>query len=291
MKISAFLSSTVALLAFGFANPAAAEGPALWKVADEDTTIYLFGTVHALPDNINWYTGEVKSALDASSTLVTEVDMSPESLAKLGPLVNSLAVYKDGTKLRDLMDEGQRADYEAALTKLGIPVEALDSVEPWFAALQLSNAAMGAAGINPANGAEQVLESKLGESVGRGGLETLEFQLGIFDSMPQDAQIRFLVQAARELDEIAPSLQQIIDTWAVGDTDGVAALLNEALAEEPAFAEALLYARNRNWAEWISTRLDTPGTIFMAVGAGHLAGDKSVQAYLLESGIETARVQ
>lgn len=291
MKLPAILSASAAALALLCSNPAAAEGPALWKVADEDTTIYLFGTVHALPDNVNWYTPEVKAALDASSTLVTEVDMSPAALAKLGPLIQSLAIPADGTKLRSLMDDEQRATYEAALAKLGIPVDALDGVEPWFAALQLTNGAMAAAGIDASKGAEAVLGTKLGAATGRDALESFEFQLNIFDSMPIDAQIRFLIQAAGEMDQLAPSLQMIIDEWAAGDVDGVAALLNEALAEEPAFAEALLYARNRNWANWIDTRLDTPGTVFMAVGAGHLAGDQSVQAYLSEAGIETTRVQ
>jgi uncharacterized protein YbaP (TraB family) len=56
-------------------------------------------------------------------------------------------------------------------------------------------------------------------------------------------------------------------------------------------AEALLYSRNANWAEWIDTRLDEPGTVFIAVGAGHLAGAKSVQDYLAQKGITVARVK
>ena len=35
----------------------AVPGPALWKVADKDTTIYLFGTVHALPKDVPWMRG------------------------------------------------------------------------------------------------------------------------------------------------------------------------------------------------------------------------------------------
>ena len=61
--------------------------------------------------------------------------------------------------------------------------------------------------------------------------------------------------------------------------------------DDPKVAEALLYNRNANWANWIKTRLDQPGTVFIAVGAGHLAGAKSVQDLLTQKGIKVTRVK
>ena len=55
--------------------------------------------------------------------------------------------------------------------------------------------------------------------------------------------------------------------------------------------ETLLFQRNRNWATWVRQRLQQPGTVFVAVGAGHLAGPNSVQDALKAQGVETARVQ
>jgi uncharacterized protein YbaP (TraB family) len=52
----------------------------------------------------------------------------------------------------------------------------------------------------------------------------------------------------------------------------------------------LLVDRNVNWAEWIDTRLDKPGVVFMGVGAGHLGGSDSVQAILAKRGIKSARI-
>jgi len=82
----------------------------------------------------------------------------------------------------------------------------------------------------------------------------------------------------------------MVTEWVEGDADALAALMNEGMSD-PEAAEALLYSRNRNWAEWIDARLEQPGTVFMAVGAGHLAGEKSVQDYLTERGIVSKRVQ
>ena len=68
-------------------------------------------------------------------------------------------------------------------------------------------------------------------------------------------------------------------------------LTDDDLTDEK-LAEALLYSRNATWADWIEDRLETtPGTVFIAVGAGHLAGEKSVQDYLGQRGIQSERVQ
>ncbi len=265
--------------------------PALWRVADEDTTIYVFGTVHVLPDSVDWYSGPVKAALDSSDTLVTEIDMSPAALAKIPQIVQNIAVLPEGTTVRSLMTDEERETYEGALTKLGYPVNTLDRLEPWFASLQLSQIAYTKAGFNPANGTETVLERTVGDRLGRGSLETVELQFAIFDELPQDVQVEYLIESAQEIDELGPMLQSMVDEWAVGDVDDLGNLLNEALESDPVLARRLLYNRNANWAAWIDERLDSPGTVFMAVGAGHLAGNQKLQDKLAERGIRITRIQ
>ncbi len=266
-------------------------GPALWKVADEDTTIYLFGTVHALPDDVDWYSGPVAMALDNADELVTEIDMTPESMGAMGALVASKGMFPAGETLRSKMTDEQRATYEAALAEVGLPAEPFDQMEPWFATLALANQAMAMGGFNPANGVETVLEKTIKEGTARGALETIEFQIAIFDELPMESQIEYLLETVEGFDEIEPMLQRLVDEWAAGDAEELGALMNEAMSEDDVLSTRLLTERNANWAEWIDTRLDTPGTVFMAVGAGHLAGDDSVQEMLEERGIENVRVQ
>lgn len=267
------------------------DGPALWRIADEDTTIYVFGTVHVLPDDVEWYSGPVKTAIDSSETLVTEIDMSPATMAQMGALVQRLAMLPQGTTLRSLLNEEQLVAYEAGLTELGLPVNALDTLEPWMATLSISQIAMAKAGFSGENGTEKVLEETVGDTKGRDALETAEFQLSIFDGLPQDAQIDYLMETLAEIDGLAPMLKTMVDEWAEGDVQQLGAILNEAMEADPVLAERLLYARNANWAVWIDDRLDAPGTIFMAVGAGHLAGTQKLQDKLAERGIEMTRIQ
>ena len=302
MKLRSLLALTALPCALLAAQPAladnhaghaaaapAAKGPALWKVADKDTTIYLFGTVHVLPKETEWYDATIATALEGSDILVTEIPMDPQSEAAMAQLAQTKGVLPAGTTLRSLLTPEQTATYTAALGKIGIPAEAFDPLKPWLAGLTLSILPLMQQGYDPSSGVEKVLLSKVGDKP-KGALETAEFQLGIFDGMPQDAQITFLIEAAEGTDEVKPMLDRMVAEWVEGDADQLAEVMNEGM-DDPKVADALLYSRNRNWAEWIDTRLDSPGTVFIAVGAGHLAGAKSVQDYLTQKGIKVTRVK
>lgn len=308
MKISSILASGVAgfallasspILADDHAAPAAEaamelpsgpEGPALWKVADEDTTIYLFGTVHVLPKELQWYDAEIDAALSSSDTIVTEIKMDPQSEAAMGQLAQARGVYSDGTTLRSLLNAEQTASYETALSGLGIPAEAFDPMKPWLAGLTLSFLPLMQQGYDPNAGVDKVIISKAGDRT-QDALETAEFQIGIFDGLSQDAQVAFMMEAVDGMGKVKETIDAMVAEWVEGDPDGLAEVMNADLSDE-ALAEALLYSRNATWADWIESRLETtPGTVFIAVGAGHLAGENSVQDYLADRDIESERVQ
>jgi uncharacterized protein YbaP (TraB family) len=272
-------------------TPAApVQGPALWKVADEDTTIYLFGTVHALPKDVEWFRGPIAAALASAQVLVTEIPPGALKQPEVQQAFLARAMLPEGQTLRALLTAEQRTTVEGALAKLGLPAAAFDKVEPWFAAITLATMPMLKAGYSMEAGVENAVEAKLGEGAKREALETVEAQLALFDEMPMDVQIAYLVSVAEQMDKVVPSMDAMVAAWARGDADGLAKLMNEEL-DDPVLAERLLYARNRNWAEWVEARLANPGTVFVAVGAGHLAGANSVQDYLGKEGVTVTRVQ
>ncbi|MEO0689096.1 MAG: TraB/GumN family protein [Pseudomonadota bacterium] len=267
-----------------------AAGPALWKVADEDTTIYLFGTVHALPDDVEWYDKDISEALASSDTLVTEISLEAGGDAAAQQVMMEKALLTDGTTLRSLLSEEQTVAYESALSDLGLPAAAFDQFEPWLASITLTMLPLLKEGYSPESGVEKVLVGKAG-NITKDALETTEFQVNVFDSLPQDKQITLLMETVEGVDEIKPLIDAMVAEWIEGDADALAELMNEGLTD-PELAEVLLYSRNANWAEWIDQRLDTtPGTVFIAVGAGHLAGEKSVQDLLEDRDIEVERLQ
>ena len=121
------------------------------------------------------------------------------------------------------------------------------------------------------------------------GLETMEFQLGIFDTLPEADQIAFLVETAKMIDDTNTMMDKMVNMWGSADTESLAQLMNEGMTSRTLY-DALLTKRNANWAKWISAQMKKPGVTFMAVGAGHLAGSTSVQALLPAYGLTATRV-
>jgi uncharacterized protein YbaP (TraB family) len=267
--------------------PGAVPGPALWQVADEDTTIYLFGTVHALPKDKNWFDGRIERAFDASDELVTEVDIT--DITGSAGVLQSAGALPEGQSLRELMTPENRREYEAALVSLGLPVEALDQIEPWYAAMTLSLLPLLRSGYDTESGVEQSLGGRAGEGKKRAALETVGDQIALFDGMPMDAQLAFLDQTVESIPKATSTLDAMVAEWLEGDAVQLAALLNAELTD-PVLYERLLTSRNANWAGWIERRLAEPGTVFIAVGAGHLAGAGSVQDQLRERGLKVRRI-
>lgn len=262
--------------------------PALWKVADADTTIYLFGTVHALPRGLVWFDGAVAQAFAASGELVMEIpDVAPDAQARAALSRGTLR----GQTLRSLMDEDNRAAYEALLARLGIRPETYDGLEPWLAAISLAVLPYAQAGYLAQDGAEATLASAAkAQGKARHALESVEYQIAMFADLPRAAQLRFLDSTVRDFSAASSLIARMTEVWGKGDTEALGRLLNAQMTDAD-LAETLLYQRNRNWAAWIGQRLERPGTVFVAVGAGHLAGADSVQDALERRGIAVQRVQ
>jgi uncharacterized protein YbaP (TraB family) len=266
--------------------PGAVPGPALWRVGDADTTIYLFGTVHALPKGKPWFDGRIEAAFAAADEMVTEVDLSDQSASAAA--LQQAGMLPAGTSLRDLMTPDDRMQFEAALVSLGLPVEALDPMEPWMATLTMSLLPLLRQGYQTESGVEMALSARAGTKQ-RGALETIAQQIDLFDGMPIDAQLTFLDKTVEAMPEAKTSLDAMVAEWIEGDAVALAALLNAEL-DDPVLYERLLTQRNASWAGWIEQRLQQPGTVFVAVGAGHLAGTGSVQDQLARRGLTVARV-
>ena len=263
--------------------------PALWKLQSGQTTIYLFGTVHALPANVDWYDGAVARAFGESTSLITEIiEKKPEDMRGI---VMNKAMLPEGQNLRATLPPVTRKAMEKALASQGLAPAMFDSFRPWYAAVALSTLPLMKSGYDPANGVDGRL-AKLAQERGieHGALETPEYQLGLFDSLSLSSQQGYLREVALNSRSIASDLGKMIAAWKTGNAVRLAKLIN-ADQSDPELAETLLIGRNRHWADWIKQRLTKPGKVFIAVGAGHLAGRGSVQVQLAKQGIIATRVQ
>jgi uncharacterized protein len=252
--------------------------PALWVVKDKDTTIYLFGTIHILKPGLSWFDEAVKAAFDRSDELV--VEMVEPSAAESQEIFSKYGIDQSGRKLTAKLAETDRPAYSALLNKLKIPMESFDPLDPWAVAVTLQMVSLQASGFDPNSGVDGQLEAAA-KAVRKPvrGVETFEWQLSLFDTLPEASQLQFLNESVRDFDEMSKGMEQLVTTWSKPDPDGLARLMNDGLVD-PILYKRLLSDRNVKWAKWIDERMKQPGTIFMAVGAGHLAGKDSVQNQL-----------
>lgn len=279
------------------ASPVAARGaqtarPALWEVSDPDTTIYLFGTIHLLPEKYQWRSARFDQAVAGSQQLVVETIVDDKDPKKIMAALASLAFSPGLPPLAQRVPPGKRPALAAAVRTSGLPVQAFDKMETWAAAFMLLGNQFKDMGLKGGEGVEAVLRSAFisqGKPIGE--LETNLEQLGFFDRLPENAQRQLLEGAIDEPKSMSKDFERMLNAWVRGDVDAIARTFNHDLAASPELRQALIQRRNANWSKWIEQRMTSPGSVLIAVGAGHLAGPDSVIDMLKRNGYRVRRVQ
>jgi uncharacterized protein YbaP (TraB family) len=271
--------------------PAAAlADPALWVVKDADTTIYLFGTVHLMPKDADWHYPMLNRALTDSQTLY--VELTDDNPANIAGLVLRLGM-DTAHPLTSQLSESEAQRLRLLANKAGVPggIQTLNIMRPWLAALTLSLAPLKNAGMDPAQGVDKQLKAQMtAEHKPVIGLETAEQQIRLLADLPRAVELGLLRSSMRDADQGTIKLGQMIAAWQAGDPDGIDRVgIAEMRAQEPKLYQVMLVQRNQAWAAKIASLLQQPGTIFIAVGAAHLAGPDSVQVQLRKMGINAVR--
>lgn len=287
LRLETTCLSAMALLV----SVAAHAEPPAWIVSDADSRIILYPTVHALPEGLDWQSPALASVIAASDEVWLEIgDANAPGLAdEVSQLVAAYGMSPE-LPLSKRLNADRYAAFSAAVTKLGMPVEALDNFQPWLAALAMTQAELSASGISGERGVEKVLSGLFaGRSVKN--LETAAQQTRLFAELAGDEQIAFLMTAVDTAGTASARLLQIAQDWAKGDLEGVEEMLiAELRADYPIIYERIFTARNKAWADILAAELEASGSDFIAVGAGHLIGEDSVQSLLAERGYSVRKV-
>jgi uncharacterized protein YbaP (TraB family) len=266
--MTALLAAALAAAPQPLLEPAS---PAMFVVRDADTTVYIFGTFHALDGRADWFHNQVRTAFDSSNELVLET-LVPEGPVKPAP---------------------QPAFSIAAPPPMRtLPVTTSAS---FLGTTRMAINAGRSQGMRVDNGADNVLRHAA-EASGKPveGLETIESQLSMFNHMPAAPAAQPKVGAPVEdnaaMEKLSETMAAMQSAWKRGDQSVFVAMLDQLNRASPDTYRMLFTERNARWADWIAARMQTPGTVFVAVGAGHLAGKDSVLVRLAEQGIESSRM-
>ena len=267
--------------------------PAIWLLADEDTRIYLFGTIHVLPPGLKWRSPAFDNIVAQADELVMEVAEDPAE-TELAAVASSVMIGKPVPILWRVSPDRREALREM-IESVDLSVDVFDGMQTWAAAMTIAVAAIAKAyagedgSIESLTGVEDALRTDFTQA-GRpiSGVETGTQQLGFLSGLPLSSQremLESMVDAylAGDPDITAPNE----NGWLNGDVDSIAAEMAEL---QPEVYEVLITRRNTAWTGWLLDRLERPGTVLFAVGAGHLAGRDSVQSMLAARGVQVTRL-
>jgi hypothetical protein len=285
------------VLAAAFLMPAVAQDgttvqsdqvPPLWRTEDADTTVYLLGTIHLMTEGVTWFKGPVREAFDGADTLVVELNQNKVSRQTQQQLVREVAVLPQSEKLSSAISDDTMSQLTSLLEPMGVPRSAINRWKPWYAGLTVTTVLAQQAGFLPQYGVDVTL---LQEAQQRGTdvreLEDFETQLELFDELNRDDALYMLRDALEEQGEIKDLFRDLRDAWLSRDFATLEEILLESREENPEFFGKVFVDRNRRWADALESLMEAEaGTIFLAVGVGHLIGDRSLITMLEERGYE-----
>lgn len=303
-----FAAAAAALLAACSPAPEKADagGLPMWVIKDEDSTIYMTGTVHMLPPDVQWRSARLDKALKDSTELWLELPMPTSQEAMMrqyGPMMMK-HMMSFNRPLSSLLTEEEKAQLAAAIERAKLPpntAQGLDMMKPWAVTLMLGVGPLVASGFDPESGID-INIARMAEEQGDAikGFETFEQQMKMLSSGTEEEQLAALRAAIAAPPEASEDMQEAsekaFEGWARGEVEPVEKLVADmrtgAAAESGLGAmsvEVILDNRNEDWAGQIEEQLKGSGTSFIAVGAAHLVGPTSVQERLKLRGIEAQR--
>jgi len=294
---AAAVGLTLVSLASAQTDYAAIEAdPGLWTISDEDSTVYIFGTVHILPPELDWRSEAVTAALEDAEIVYFEADvLSAEAQIAMQTLVPQLGLNAPDVTLSSLISDEAKDHMATIAGRLGAPADVLsaqmDPLKPWLASINLAVMQIQMAGYDPASGVEAQLTAAA-QDAGKsfGYFETVEEQLRFFAEMPVEIQIADFEVGVRQMVEEPQLLTELVQDWAAGDMDALDDTFSGAMRESsPELFQRLLIDRNIAWIPQIEAALDGSDDALVAVGAGHLPGEQGVIALLEAEGYTVTR--
>ena len=264
----------------------AQERTLLWKVSEGDKSIFLLGSIHYLRKENYPLNQAILDAFDASDRLVLEIDLQNTPAGAAQRLTLEKAVYRDGSNLAQNVSQ---ETYQLASTRaaeLGIDMQVVQPMKPWFVAMTMLAVKLQRMGLDPKLGVDHHLaERAKRDGKPTSGLETLEFQLGIFDQLSKREQELMLRETAGELERIDKNVKDIVESWLKGDGERLAALLLAGMRQYPELQQKLVIERNRRWLDQIAKLVEQGSNAMVVVGAAHLVGQEGIVDMLKARGL------
>ena len=267
----------------------ARQSPALWRITDPATGArgYVMGSVHMLPDGLNWMTPTIKSAVADATVLVTEIDRNSGSLEQFDVMAsdNPVAPLSERLAPPDLARAARVGDM------LDLSMAAMNATESWALAITLARGQAADLNLSQEKGVEAELQREFSrQSKAFYPLESAMDQYHRFDALPPSAQDLMLHEGLKPASPRA-DFQVMLTAWLRGDVAALAHIADTGLTGHRALRSALLEAPNQIWASKIAALLHDNRRPFVAIGAAHVVGPTNILTHLRKSSMIVERIQ
>ncbi len=251
----------------------------IWKVTSDTTHVYLLGSVHVASQDLYPLDSTIENAFESADYLVVEVNINNVSQDSVGQFVMQYGAYPLGDGFKKHVAEDLYNQLKGKFQEYSVNITLLDNYRPWVIYNVMSQYMLESLGYKSEYGIDQYfLEKAKKSNKNILELETVEYQLALMSSIPDEITIK-MMQYDIENPETGDYLQGLFDAWKNGDVAKMEAIVFEALYKQPELAPyyEILYAqRNVNMAQKIKEYLSGNKTYFIVVGAGHLVGEDGI---------------
>jgi uncharacterized protein YbaP (TraB family) len=261
----------------------------LWEISGKDLakTSYLYGTIHMIGSEDFFLTEETQASFSQAEEVVFEIDMEEMSNVFVQFSLLMDLFMEDGKTLRDLLDEADYKLVKEHFDDMGMPLMLLERIKPLFLSV-FASGDIDQEGFSSGEVVSYEMEfMEMAQKAKKeiGGLETIEFQMSLFDSIPYKAQADMLVESIRaeKTEDSDQSFQALVEMYKSQDLEAMAGSLEENDAMAGTYETILLSDRNANWIPVMQEMMQQK-SCFFAVGAAHLGGSGGVIALLRKAG-------
>lgn len=291
MSFRSLLPSFLALLALpacGQSPEAAAQAAApgsVWVVESPTTRMYLCGTIHLLRRSDYPLPQVYEQAYADSQRLVFELPPSEARDAQLAAKMQAAGNYPEGQALSDTIQEASWKALNTWAGNRGLNAGTFNTMRPWLVALMISATEYAALGADPERGVDRLFEKRSARDGKPGeGLETVDFQIGLFTALSESQQQELLEQTLAEVKTLATQYEKMIDSWKAGDADALHQMLFEEAEKYPDLLDRFLTQRNARWLSRLEQYLAGKEHVMVLVGGGHMGGKGGVIDLLRKRG-------
>lgn len=263
----------------------------IWKLTDEDSTVYLAGSVHLLREEDLPVPAAFDSVYEESDELVFEIDMKMMSDPSTALTIRELGSLPPGEKLSDKLPGEVMDKLGDYLGNVGMPLAVFEQFSPGMVFITLGTLEAVRSGANPDLGLEATYYRKsVNDNKPSRGLETAAYQISRFNEIDNETIAELISMTLDEAEKGSDSLDEIVAAWKSGNPETLAELIVSKMEETPDVKRVLLTERNRNWIPEIEKALAGKSTVMFLVGAAHLAGEDSVIDMLEKKGHQPVQV-